>query len=185
MSIATILYLMAILSEEYQYNKYIKNKKTKILLMLLLACCCHSAAITCLVLFLPIAKLSRNFLTIMLAITSLLGTVIAPIILNFFVSHVGGYLSLKLAEYMEAAMAGHTITRILYYSVTIFILLNYNRLVKKNPRNKFFISLITLGCCFNGLFWINPHLGVRLCSFYSVTMLLVIIDLIYIYISYL
>jgi hypothetical protein len=181
MSISTILYLITILSKEYQYKKPIKNKKFKIILLLLVAFLCHSAAAICTCFLLPLDKLKKQTLWVILLITSVLGGIIAPILLHFILSNIGGYLALKMEEYMTTEMEGHTLTRALYYIITIFSLLNYDRLVKKNPRNKFFIPLLSIGCCFVGLFWINAHMGARMCAFYSVPIVFVLIDLVSIY----
>ena len=154
-----------------------KNKKLKFI-FLLLAVCCHFSAIVAFLLYLPIDKFNKKLMWRMLFLSLFLGTVFISILMYILPL---GYLSLKLNQYATEDMAGGRIWRILIYSFTIIVMINHNRLLLMRDINKYYVNNVYLGTMLYSLLSVNTHMAMRIYSFFGITLLFLITDILKIY----
>lgn len=138
------------------------------LFLVIIAFFCHRSALVGLLIFLPFEKLTNKTLWGLLV----LGFVSASVVIPLLQSLIGGYGSGDVG--VERALnylsnEGNTegkLIKYLVYFIGLMILVNYSKLVKYNPKNKYYIGVIIFGVALYALFSFNITLGKRLGMFF-------------------
>lgn len=136
-----------------------------IIILLVIACLCHTSAIIGILVLLPFQKLSRAAL----ACCILLSFVVSQLATNFIMSINSDLPFVNLAKgYIALAdtYQGGRFIRLLVLGYSLLALLFYNKLIKKNRVNSYYISLTCIGCCFQFILSVSPHMAMRICTLF-------------------
>lgn len=147
------------------------------IMLLAIACLCHTSAIIGILVLLPFQKLSRTAL----ACCILLSFVVNQMAVNFIMSINSDLPFVNLAKgYIALAdtYKGGRFIKLLVLGYSLLALLFYNNLKEKNRVNSYYISLTCIGCCFQFLLDVSPHMAVRICTLFFLSGIMYFNDLI-------
>lgn len=177
MATSVILFLIVLRTQSFFVDLRKKQRIIVTLSLILLAYFCHGAAIVAFLLFCPWNKLKKKTMILFIFLALALGIHIQKLI-SILINIIGenDRLTRKLVLYATAEMQGFMLIRIMVYIIVFSMLLKYDRLVSLNRNNQTYLNLMCLGLIFNGLFWVNAHLSLRISLFFLGPILIIIPD---------
>ena len=143
-------------------------KQYKRLLLIGLAFLCHHSALVAVLILFPWYKLNKYMLWMVFIISFFAGVVLIPFFETLLTS---GFFGEELAEralrYIEEETAGEgKIMKYLIYLVAIMSLILYDRLVKTNSHNAYYIGLVVFGAALYAMFVFNSTMAKRFSIFF-------------------
>lgn len=173
-TLASSFVFLALLIEDSEKRAFLKKS-----ILLIIACLCHTSALLCLILLLPLRRVSLRTLKFLVFICMFVGSAVG-VVLPLIVS--GGYIGDKVNQYFfELDQTGHNFERMICNAITIAIMIKQSILVNMNQRNKYFISLVYIGAIFLGLFSVSNDMSIRCFGFFASPLLLLIPDILKVY----
>lgn len=164
MAYAVIFYLMC------NFTKY--GLKQKIFLIFF-AFLCHRSALIAVILLIPTNLFSKKILFIMF-ISSIIGTEFFIKKIMLMNTDVG--LLMQLQGFIEAEYQGGNFKKLIVYTITVILLLLYNKICKRKELENYVIWSIIGGCLY-AIFSISGHIAERFCTFFFTSTLVLIIPL--------
>lgn len=164
MAYAAIFYLMC------NFTKYTIKKK---IFFILIAFLCHRSALIAVILLIPTFIFSKRILFIMFFVC-IIGTelVIKKVLLmNSDIS-----LIMQLQGFIDAEYQGGNLKKIIVYTITIILLLSYNKICRKKELQNYLIWSIIGGCMY-AIFSISGHIAERFCTFFFTSTLILVIPI--------
>lgn len=153
------------------FTKY-RNKKVYQIILIVIGYLFHQSALIGVIILLPLERLPRNVLLISIIISVLVGELFFKEFISF-VSGINSSAQFSLYLEDEVEQLGGAVNRYLIYGISLFILLNYNVFVNDN-KQKYYVSLLSIGAILVGLFSQFSHVAIRLGTFFIMSILLLI-----------
>ena len=136
-----------------------------IIILLVIACLCHTSALTGILLLLPFQKLSRTALACCILLSFVVGQLVTDFIMSIDIDLRYVFKAQAYIDSADKYKGGHFI-RLLVLGYSLLALLFYNKLIKKNRANSYYIALTCIGCCFQFLLSVSPHMALRICTMF-------------------
>lgn len=172
MATAVVFYAISLQDDSMEYKK--KTLFTRILL-LFVAVLCHQSAIIAMLILFPWGKIPSKMLWIMFISSFFLGFIVAPIVETMFATELFDSIDEEKAmAYLEAGGEDSHIRQYMLYGIAVFSLLKYEKLIKKDNRNAYFIAILVLGASLYALFPGSSSLSKRVCMFFFSSAILVV-----------
>ncbi|AUI47733.1 EpsG family protein [Bacteroides hominis] len=177
-SLTIVRNFTAVLMVMYACTLFIDKKKLFFLIVVAVSSGIHSSAyIGFLIPLIYWLKGGRKFNIIMLLCSLLVDTIVQGLVMSFSANPMWGVLSyyLKFADqYSEG-----NIYKYLIYVIDAVFLIYWNRLVRVNKHNLFFLNLMNFGTCIWTIFSFQSIFGFRLSLFFIVWLIILFPALIY------
>lgn len=159
-SLATVIIL-------YSYKYIIQKRYFHFIVAIIIASLFHiSGIIGILILPLMLIPINKRINYILIIVSFFISTLIKNISSNYF-SEISIFIRF-FKYYIDATNAGPTSLQYLYYAIGIFNLIFYNKLVKLNTLNKYYISISSFGIVIFNILSFEPVSALRLSSFFLI-----------------
>lgn len=171
-SLSIVRQAMAFSLVFYAYTRFYKCYPVQ-LLFIIAATLCHSSAIVSLLILLPLEKLTRRFLFLMLISSFFLGN----FLIDFLIKNTYNIAALNAASwYLDNfdVYKGGSFVKYLLLLFAVGSLMFYKKICCESVVNRYYISLVIIGTSFYFIFSISPHLAMRICTFFFLGILVYI-----------
>ena len=153
-------------------NKFSISLKNPVLLkkliLLAIGFLCHQSALVAVLILLPWHKVNKYLLWGMFIISFFIGIMITPFLESLlYLGYLGEDVTATALDYLGNENEGEgRLIKYLIYIIAVVTLLFYNRLIKRDEKNAYYIGLLIFGASLYALFAFNSSLAKRFCVFF-------------------